>query len=299
MSYRLFKCFAVSFDLATAFKICGQLFATSLIMLIISGCTGGKMEENKAPFVAIRDVPKTAWERLSAKRIFFGHQSVGYNMIEGMTELMKTNPQIGLNIVRTSDPARFNVPLFAHSEVGQNGDPVSKIEDFSKFMEKGLGNKIDIAFLKFCYVDITATTDVEKLFRDYRVSRTALEMKYPRTTFIHITTPLTSPPVGLKGQVKFIIKKIIGRPTASIEDNINRSLFNDKMRKEYEGKEPLFDLARIESTSSDGTQALFEKDGKTYPHLVEAYTHDGGHLNEKGRKIVAEQILVFLANLSH
>jgi len=27
------------------------------------------------------------------------------------------------------------------------------------------------------------------------------------------------------------------------------------------------------------------------------YTDDGGHLNERGRKIVAEQLLIFLSNL--
>ena len=42
----------------------------------------------------------------------------------------------------------------------------------------------------------------------------------------------------------------------------------------------------------------FTKDGENYYSLVPDYTDDGGHLNEKGRKIVAEQLLILLANLS-
>jgi len=45
-----------------------------------------------------------------------------------------------------------------------------------------------------------------------------------------------------------------------------------------EQKEPLFDLAAIESTAPDGTRASFMKDGKTYYQMVSDYTHDGGHL---------------------
>jgi lysophospholipase L1-like esterase len=36
-------------------------------------------------------------------------------------------------------------------------------------------------------------------------------------------------------------------------------------------------------------------DGKTYYHLVPDYTNDGGHLNETGRKLVAEQLLLTIA----
>ncbi|MEI9475104.1 MAG: SGNH/GDSL hydrolase family protein [Deltaproteobacteria bacterium] len=274
----------------------------SILLIIVAAmlacsCSGGKMEGKELEFDSILGVPEAQWKKLAEERVYFGHQSVGYNIIEGITDIIKKNPQVKLNIVQTDDPTKFGTPLFAHSPVGANGDPKSKVDEFVKFMDRGLGNQVALAFMKFCYVDFTASTDVEKVFQDYRKTFSALKEKYPKITFIHVTAPLTAP-LSLKDRLKQIIKKIIGRPTASIEDNIKRSQFNNKMRKEYEGKEPLFDLARIESTYRDGTQALFEKDGKTYPHLVGAYTRDGGHLNEMGRKVVAEQLLVFLANLS-
>ena len=68
------------------------------------------------------------------------------------------------------------------------------------------------------------------------------------------------------------------------------------LRKQYDGKEPLFDLAKIESTLTDGMRLSYKKDGKSIFALIPDYTHDGGHLNEYGRKIVAEQLLIYLAS---
>lgn len=69
------------------------------------------------------------------------------------------------------------------------------------------------------------------------------------------------------------------------------------LRAEYEDKEPIFDLAAIESMSPGGKREIFEKDGSTFYSLAPAYTDDGGHLNEIGSKIVASELLYFLANL--
>ena len=63
-------------------------------------------------------------------------------------------------------------------------------------------------------------------------------------------------------------------------------------------KEPVYDLAKMESTFADGKRSSFTKDGKTYHSLVPDYTRDGGHLNETGREIAAEQLLILMAGLS-
>ena len=71
----------------------------------------------------------------------------------------------------------------------------------------------------------------------------------------------------------------------------------DLLREAYEGKEPLFDIAGIESVGPGGERESFDVKGKSFPALVPAYTDDGGHLNALGRKVVAEKLLVFLAGL--
>jgi len=90
-------------------------------------------------------------------------------------------------------------------------------------------------------------------------------------------------------------KRLLGRPIKDPYANVKRNQFNHLLRTELEGKELIFDLARIESTFPDGSRASFTNAGKTYDALVPDYTYDGGHLNEAGRRMVAEQFLVFLA----
>jgi hypothetical protein len=251
------------------------------------------MTEKANPFPSIKDIPASSWEKLSQKKIYFGHQSVGFNIIDGIKDVMKENPQIKLNIIETSDPADFNEAIFAHSRVGKNQDPASKVNEFVTFMGKGIGDKADVAVLKFCYVDFLPSSNVENIFNYYDRSISQLKSRYPGITLIHFTTPLTSIQTGPKAW----IKKIIGRPIDGIDDNIKRHEYNKMLLKKYGGKEPIFDLTGIESTFPDGRRSSFIKDGKTYYSLVPGYTNDGGHLNEKGRKIVAEQLLILLANI--
>jgi hypothetical protein len=264
-----------------------------LSTLIISCSNGGKMTGKTTPFLSIKDVPASAWEKLSQKKIFFGHQSVGFNIIDGIKDVIKENPRIKLNIEETSNPSDFNSGVFAHSRVGKNQDPGSKIDEFVTLLGNGIGDKIDVATLKFCFVDITSGSNVEDIFNDYDSSISQLKTRFPHVTFIHFTTPLTTIQTGPRAW----IKELIGRPAGGTDDNIKKNEYNELLLKKYRGKESVFDLAKIESTFPNGVRASFTEDGKTYYCLAPEYTNDGGHLNEIGRKVVAEQLLVFLANL--
>jgi hypothetical protein len=93
------------------------------------------------------------------------------------------------------------------------------------------------------------------------------------------------------------IKKILGRPAGGYSGNVSRNRFNEMIRSEYEGKEPLFDLAYWEATLPDGERSVFTWEGATYDSLAGEYTEDGGHLNRDGSRWVAERFLVFLAGL--
>jgi len=263
-------------------------------LVLLLGCEGKAMENTKVNFSSIRDVSQEEWDKLAQKKIYFGHQSVGFNIIDGIKDVMKENPQIKLNIVETSDPADFNVPLFAHSRVGKNMDPGSKCDAFAGFMENGLGEKADIAFFKFCYVDTPPGVDIKNIFSKYKRTMSSLGKKYPKNKFVHVTMPLMTVQTGIKAW----IKKIIGKSIGGHDANIRRNQFNEMLREEFGGKSPVFDLAKIESAYPNGTREEFQKDGKTFSAMVPDYTYDGGHLNESGRKIAAEQLLTFLANLS-
>jgi hypothetical protein len=94
------------------------------------------------------------------------------------------------------------------------------------------------------------------------------------------------------------IKKITGKKEIwEYDDNIQKNKYNNMIRNEYKGKEPLFDIAEIESTRPDGTRAVFTKSGNNYYNLAEVYTYDEGHLNDLGRKVVADKLLLLVSSL--
>ena len=227
-----------------------------------------------------------ALAEISSKRIYFAHQSVGQNIIEGLKDIAKDHPGAGLKIVESSDPAALAAPAFVHSRVGKNTKPDTKMDGFAGFVNSGMGKAADIAFFKFCYVDITAGTDVNALFGQYKKTMDNLKRQYPDTVFVHVTAPLTVS----EGKVKALLKKLAGRQTGR-DDNLKRNQFNALIKAEYAGKQPVFDLAAIEAqvqgSAAQGTALA----------LARGYTDDGEHLNAKGRKRVAEELIKFLAGV--
>jgi len=231
------------------------------------------MTEQGIVFSSLNDIPESRLERLTKKRIYFGHMSVGYNIIDGINDLTKENNKLKINIIETNDPSRMASPVFAHSKIGKNMDPKSKIDQFVQSVEGGLGEKTNIAFFKLCFVDIESSTDDVELFNYYKSTMENLKNKYPRVAFIHVTVPLTTVQTGWKVS----LKRIFGRPIGGYKDNIKRNQFNDLIRKEYAGKEQIFDLAAIEASARDGSITSFTHNDKAYFSLAPLYTDDGGH----------------------
>lgn len=228
-------------------------------------------------------------EKLSRQRIFFGHQSVGGNILDGVQQVASAP-----RVVEVKDPTQPVAPgTIAHAMVGENMKPESKIADFERLMDAGLAGGADVAFFKFCYIDFNGTTDARALFEKYRATMDGLKARHPGTTFVHVTAPLTTVQRGAKAW----LKELLGKPVWGISENVQRETFNQLLRKTYGGKEPLFDLAALESTAADGTAETYELNGQTWPALVPAYSDDGSHLNAAGQARVAKAFLAFLSAL--
>lgn len=240
--------------------------------------------------MAEQPVSSTVWAKLAGKRIFFGHQSVGYNILEGVEELERESQGPKLKIIEMTGQNIPAGPAMIHARVGTNGNPFSKCDDFARKLE-GLEPGIDIAMVKFCFVDITARTNVAAIFDYYKKTIAKLKQKYPATRFVYVTVPLTTVQEGPGA----FIKKLFGRPVGGYDDNIARNAYNGLLKKEYQGKEPIFDLAAAESGEGTGNPCSFTVGGKSYPCLRPDFTTDGGHLNGRGRKIVAKRFLEVLA----
>ena len=212
---------------------------------------------------------------IHGKRIYFGHQSVGANILEGLREIV---------------PANAPAPALQDTFIGKNGDPEGKCDDFVRQFEQAANTPFDFALMKFCYVDFDVSTDPAALFARYSATLDSLKAKYRDTTFIPITAPLTTRPPAWKRTVK----GILGGADIASDVNAKRAAFNRLLIEHYNGQ-PVFDLARVESTYADGSRNQFEYKGQTAYSLIDAYTDDGGHLNATGRKLAAAELLHTLA----
>ena len=239
------------------------------------------------------DAPtRAALEVLAGRTVFFGHQSVGANILEGIAELARRDG-VALRIVEVGRLGARQPPgTFAHANVAENGDPLRKLRSFDEALGPGPAD-VDVAFVKFCWVDFTKETDATALFAAYRSTLAALRARHPGTTFVHVTVPLTT----VQGGWKALVKSFLGREPYGFLENARREEFSELLRQAYRGKEPVFDLARVESTGLDGRPAAFEREGRRVPVLVAAFTDDGGHLNAEGRRRVASALVELLAAL--
>jgi lysophospholipase L1-like esterase len=175
---------------------------------------------------------------------------------------------------------------------------LSKIRDFQTILDGGVGEKVDVAFFKFCFVDVKRGTDVEALFDAYRSQMESLKAKYPHLQFIHVTVPLMTCSETLRNRVKRTVNSWLGRIDERAEDNLARARYNQLLLKEYAGREPIYDLAQIESQRPDGTRSACTYRGEEVFSLAREFSSDGGHLNEQGQDRAAKSLLVLLARVN-
>ena len=232
-------------------------------------------------------------EKLAGKTIYFGHQSVGSNILHGIEELKGKYPWLSVSIDKIDNIKKTTDMQVLHSFVGENGKPSSKNDSFKKTIVNDLAGSIDIAVLKYCYVDLNAKSDINKIFNNYKKTVQFINKTYPNVIIIHFTVPLTTN----QGGIKAVIKKILGRPVGGAVENVIRNQYNELIKNEYAIKGNIFDLAELESTKIDGGVNQFKYNGKDYKSLVRGYTDDGQHLNKTGRKYIAEHFLLFLADI--
>lgn len=208
-----------------------------------------------------------ALDEVAQASVFFGHQSVGRDILTGVREL--------------SYPRSL---AWEDAAIGENTKPLSKIAAFvERVTARAL--KPQIAFFKFCYVDFDQQVDERLVFEAYADALKSLRRHAPETTFIHVTAPLTVRTQGLR--------EWLTRQNRAALENRKRHAYNELLRAEYAASEPVFDLAALESGAFAGGTANIESCDA--PALTPTLTDDGGHLNRIGRIVVAEHLLRLLS----
>lgn len=230
-------------------------------------------------------------ERIAQKRIFFGHQSVGVNLLDGIRQLAKS-ANVAVKIVDANTADSVNSAMIGHAFIPENGNPTRKLESFAQAMGHQASG-VDIALMKFCYIDFGQETDVKQLFSHYQSTFESLRALHPKTTFVHVTVPLTIVSDGLTVR----LKELFGRAPPEFAENLRREEYNALLRQAYQGRAPIFDLARIESTAPDGKLVTVEWKNRVVPAMAPAYSNDGGHLNEVGQFQAARELISVLASI--
>lgn len=242
------------------------------------------------------------WRQLSESTVVFGHQSVGWNIVDGLEAVSARYAEFELPVLETStsEIAAGQVsagPGLFHFSVGRNKDPESKISDFCQAMASELGRSAELALLKFCYADFGYLLDPDVAFEAYVGAMDELRKSNPNTEFIHATCPLTVPRRSTaKDRAKDLVKRLIGRPVYP-DPNVARHRYSTQIIEHY-GPE-VFDIAGIESTRPDGSPAGLRMAGQEVPFMVAEWTDDGGHLSSRGKERAAEEFVrALLSRLS-
>jgi hypothetical protein len=221
-----------------------------------------------------------ALSALSTKRIVFAHASVGSNIKAGIETILDGNAAPKPSFVSFTYPTVSPGALTA-GKIGEvawgdalNQRPFEKVAAFQSFMNGGgMGAVSDIAMMKFCFVDFDAgPTSVEttaraaELFAAYQSMVSAVQAAHSGVKLVHFTSAITQ------------------------ADNTRREAYNNLIRSAYASTGRLFDLADIESNGhTDSFGRILD------PAL--AVDKNDDHLNPTGKGVVAQALLLFLANL--
>lgn len=210
---------------------------------------------------------------LAVRRGWFGHQSVGDDLLEGVRAFADTP-----RLARGERVPRGSV---GHAALERNGAPHEKIEGFVDAV-RAMNGAVDVVAMKLCWADFDDATDasVDELAKHYVAAVSTVEAEFPDLRVLHVTTPLRT----VQGGVRAVVKRVIGRPLGGISHNALRERYNRALRRFP--LETVFDLARLEWTRRDGSEE--RHDG--VPALAPEYTHDGGHLDAQARRDLGAQL---------
>ena len=203
--------------------------------------------------------------------VFLGHHSIGRDILDGLWDLASA---LGVEAA------------ISHAPIGENGDPLGKIDDFEA---RALASGADIVAMKLCFADFHPHSEVDRLLGAYR--RTVLRLKSAGLRVLHVTAPLHARQTDPASR----LKRMLQRPVWEDHANLKRLEYNEKLCAAVAG-EPLFDLADAQSTRPDGTKELHPVRARLVPMLWPGWTRDGAHLNEPGKRMAARKFVRAVAD---
>lgn len=212
---------------------------------------------------------------VKSKRIMFGHQSVGGNMVSGISALYNSYSVTPITQIDTDMINSASGGFFADFYVGENTFPLGKITDFNTYVRR-YSTKLDVAFFKWCFLDIQSGTNIQQVFSSYKTTMDTLAADFPNIKFVYVTPALDQ---------------------WNTDSALKREQLANMIRQQYGSTGRVFDLAKVESTRPDGTRVSGGSGANVYYQLADEYTSDGGHLNATGIRTADKALFKLLASL--
>lgn len=222
----------------------------------------------------------TQYNAAMSKRVVFGHQSVGYQAIQGV--------QMWADDLNTSDPNVIDVEsgtvpatggFFGHLYAGTNGDARTKTAELLSLLQNGLAAKVDIVVLKFCYADLRSNSGYtpQQMFNTYKTWVDTVESSFPNLKVIYATEAI-----------------VMGANSDGGANNVLRQTYNNLVRAQYASSGRLWDVAKIESTDPSGNRVLHNGVESLYSGYA---SPDQRHIYGLGRTTVSAPLLQLIAQL--
>lgn len=250
--------------------------------MLVSSAIGVACSAAPIPMEPLTAETRSDLEALGKIRVFFAHHSVGGNVLDGMKALA-SEAGVKLNFVELGDQVPTSTPAagpaFMEGDGGTNKHPDTKFDYFVTTMGRLADRPPQLALMKLCFVDFNPTADPDKMFADYQATVAAVRKAQPGVTLVHATAPLTHRVTTLKGRLNRLRGKLVWEDAT----NVKRMIYNEHIRSTYKD-EPIFDIARVESTFPNGERAVYEYEGHPFEALIVGYSKDDGHLNDVGAR---------------
>jgi hypothetical protein len=244
-----------------------------MFLLILSAVTPG-VTFGQQPIIVDHNcvdafvIPQNFLDSARTLDVFFNHQSVGRNILQGLSALASQDQiRYSCAIISTPSATWYDTNNgVGDFTIGSNLYPDTKVDGlYNYIVTRGYGNHVKVAMMKFCYADFQpwSTWTGQQVWNYYRPMMESLEAAYPHVTFVWWTCALH---------------------TSS--GNHEHEEFNSRVRQYCNANNKiLFDLAAIECHDPNGSLVL---DASGHPALYSGYTTDGGHLNATGGQRVAK-----------
>jgi hypothetical protein len=230
-------------------------------------------------------IPQSYLDLAAQKSVVFDHHSVGGNIMTGMGTLQSQNPGRYSFVSQFAPPSSWfathhgTAINIGEYQDGDNYYPETKIAGFDSTIRGGIGNVANIAFMKFCFLDIyDDAANGLSTWNSYRTMMLNLMATYPSTRFVWVTDPLE-------------------QALSQAYVNREKSLFNNAVRQYVQTNGGvLFDLADIESHDPNGNLIV---DSQGYEALYSGYAQtQDHHLNSAGQQRTASALWWLFARLS-